>query len=234
MSSFSNLFGPLRQAASVFFRHEVALRRGENGVQIVLQERAGRSDKKRRPQRDEETAKKEAAELALMREQLGALLSELPETRRALRALVAIEQVLARKGVRALRKVPLDVLKRALEQFEGLVSNWSPVGLANLRSKMAVTIIEREQMDPEAEADAYRTAAVLEAEGEDAPADEVEPEPESDDEDALAAAYAAMGNFTPSMVEIQPELGSASARGVAQNSPPGTGAGSIELRELHG
>lgn len=231
MSSFSNLFGPLRQAASAFFRHEVALRRGENGVQIVLQERAGRSDKKRRGHRDEETAKKEAAELALMREQLGALLSELPETRRALRALVVLEQLLAKKGMRALRKMPLDVLKRALEQFEGLVTNWSPVGLANLRSKMAVAIIEREQMDPEAEADAYRTAAVLDAEEEEAepPADEVEPE---SDDDALAAAYAAMGNFAPATVEIQPELGSPSARALPQNPPPAAGPARIELRDL--
>jgi hypothetical protein len=230
MSSFSHLFGPLRQAASAFFRHEVALRRGENGVQIVLQERAGRSDKKRRPHRDEETAKKEAAELALMREQLGALLSELPETRRALRALVVLEQLLAKKGMRALRKMPLDVLKRALEQFEGLVTNWSPVGLANLRSKMAVAVIEREQMDPEAEADAYRTAAVLDAEEEEeAPADEVEPE---SDDDALAAAYAAMGNFAPATVEIQPELGSPSARALPQNPPPAAGPARIELRDL--
>lgn len=234
MSSFSHLLGPLRQAASAFFRHEVALRRGENGVQIVLQERAGRSDKKRRPARDEETAKKEAAELALMREQLGTLLSELPETRRTLRALVAVEHALARKGLRALRRMPLDVLKRALEQFEGLVSNWSPVGLANLRSKMAVTIIERDQMDPEAEADAYRTAAVLDAEEEEEEAPAAEAEPESDDADALAAAYAAMGSYAPSTVEIQPELGSASARAAAQTPPPGSGAATIELRELHG
>jgi len=101
-----------------------------------------------------------------------------------------------------------------------LVTNWSPVGLANLRSKMAVTIIEREQMDPEAEAEAYRTAAVLDAEEEQeeaAPADEAEPE---SDEDALAAAYAAMANFAPATVEIQPELGSASAARRGPSPPP--------------
>jgi len=42
-------------------RQEVALRRGENGVHVVLQERAGRGDRKRQPPRDEATAKKEAA-----------------------------------------------------------------------------------------------------------------------------------------------------------------------------
>ena len=123
------------------------------------------------------------------------------------------------------------MLQRALEQLEGLVTNWSPVGLANLRSKMAVAIIDREQMDPEAEADAYRTAAVLDAEEEEAepPADEVEPE---SDDDALAAAYAAMGNFAPATVEIQPELGSPSARALPQNPPPAAGPARIELRDL--
>jgi hypothetical protein len=234
MSSFRNLFDPLRQAATAFFRQEVALRRGENGVHVVLQERAGRGDRKRQPPRDEATVKKEAAELALMREQLGALLSQLPETRRALRALVVVEQMLAKKGLRALRKMPLDVLKRALEQFEGLVTNWSPAGLANLRSKMAVTIIEREQMDPEAEADAYRTAAVVDGEGEDPAADEVEVEVEAESEDdALAAAYAALGSLAPSTVEMHPELGSPSARAVVQHAPA-AGAESITLRELNG
>ena len=39
-----------------------------------------------------------------------------------------------------------EVLTHALEQLEGLVTNWSPVGLATLRSKMAVAIIEREHI----------------------------------------------------------------------------------------
>jgi len=128
------------------------------------------------------------------------------------------------------------VLQRALDQLEGLVTNWSPRGLAGLRSRMAVAIIDREHMDPQAEADDYRTTAVLDAQTTevDAPA---EIEDHSDDDDALAAAYAALGNLAPAAppasVEIQGELGSRSARGVAPPQP-GPPAAEIRLRELQG
>jgi hypothetical protein len=210
MSTLLRLLDPLRQAASTFFSHEITLRRDEQGLRLAL-ERKAPSGGDRPPTAGQQASQKEAAELALMREQLGALRSELPETRRTLRALVAIEQALAKKGLRALRKLPLDVMRRALEQFEGLVTNWSPAGLANLRSKMAVAIIEREHMDPEAEAEAYRTVGVLDAEADESPPDGAQ---EAADDNALASAYAAMGQFVPSTVEIQPELGSPSARAV--------------------
>jgi hypothetical protein len=154
----------LRQAAAAFFKHDVALRKGEHGVEIVLQERPAVPAKAaKKPSRAELSSRKEREELALMREQLAALLDELPESRQTMRHLGFVEQALAKKGLKALHKLPVDVLQRALEQIEGLVTNWSPVGLASLRSKMAVAIIDREHMDPETEADAYRTAAVLDA-----------------------------------------------------------------------
>jgi hypothetical protein len=166
-----------------------------------------------------------------MLQQLRALLAELPQARQTLRHLVFVEQALAKKGLRALHKLPLEVLQRALEQLEGLVTNWSPTGLASLRSKMAVAIIDREHMDPDAEADAYRTVAVLDAE----PLQEPLPQVEScTDDDALAAAYAALGSLAPetAAVELHSELGSPSARAVA---PPPARAGDgveIRLREL--
>ena len=143
---------------------------------------------------------------------------------------MAVEQALAKKGVRALRKLPLDVLRRALDQLEGLVTNWSPVGLAALRSKMAVTIIERDATDPEAEADAYRTAAVMDADDEDTERGALEEE--TADDEALAAAYAALGDFAPSTIEFLPELGSPSARAVTQPAPLDEPLGEINLREL--
>lgn len=183
------------------------------------------------PSRAELALKKDSAELALMLQQLRALLAELPQARQTLRHLVFVEQALAKKGLRALHKLPLEVLQRALEQLEGLVTNWSPTGLASLRSKMAVAIIDREHMDPDAEADAYRTVAVLDAE----PLQEPLPQVEScTDDDALAAAYAALGSLAPetAAVELHSELGSPSARAVA---PPPARAGDgveIRLREL--
>jgi hypothetical protein len=131
----------------------------------------------------------------------------MPETRQTMRHLVFVEQALAKKGLKALHKLPLDVLQHALAQLEGLVTNWSPVGLASLRSKMAVAIIDRDHLDHDAEADVYRTAAVL-----DAPCPRPVCAPESalgpSDDDALAAAYAALGAVAPGAVETQSELGS--------------------------
>ncbi|MDP1650827.1 MAG: hypothetical protein Q8M01_21880 [Rubrivivax sp.] len=230
MSTLRQLLEPLRLAASTFFRHELTLRRGEHGLQLALEPRAAKGAGGRQPSAEQQAAQKAAAELALMREQLRALLSELPETRRTLRALVAVEQALARKGLRALRRLPLDVMRRALHQFEGLVTNWSPVGLANLRSKMSVAIIEREHMDPDAEADAYRTAAVLDTDPDELASDGLQT---ASDDDELAAAYAALGQFAPSVIEMQPELGSPSARAVTRElQPPAAEQGHIRLREL--
>jgi hypothetical protein len=159
-----------------------------------------------------------------------------PETRATLKQLVFVEHALQKKGLRALHKLPLPVLQKALEQFEGLVTNWSPAGLANLRSKMAVAIIDREHHDPSKEADAYRTAAV--AEFEDVlPSQPMEACPEvqsiSDDE-ALAAAYAALGSMAPAgVIELQGELGSSSTRALATPPPrPTESAGEIQIRKL--
>lgn len=231
MSTLLQLLDPLRQAAATFFRAELTVRRGAHGLELALEPKPPQGASRRTPNAEQQAAQKAAAELALMQQQLHALLSELPETRRTMRALVAVEQGLAKKGLRALRKLPLDVMRRGLEQFEGLVTNWSPVGLANLRSKMSVAIMEREQMDPDAEADAYRTAAVLDAEDPDALAGDGAQA--SSDDDALTAAYAALGEFAPSVIEMQPELGSPSARAVGRSVPTAAiDPDQIRLREF--
>jgi hypothetical protein len=216
---------PLRQAAVAFFKHDLALRRDESGVQFVLEERNGRGG--RAPSRAELAGLKEREEVALMLAQLRELLDDLPETRQTMRHLVFLEQALGRKGLRALRKLPLDVLQHALEQLEGLVTNWSPVGLASLRSKMAVTVIDREHMGSDDEADVYRTAAVFDNLPDAVPQAEEMPS----DDDALAAAYAALGALAPAGVELQAELGSPSARAVTP-PPPRHGGAEIRLREL--
>jgi hypothetical protein len=229
MSALARILNPLRQAAAAFFRHDVALRRADDGMRIVLEDRrSALAAAARPPTRAEVAARKEQQELEQMRGELAALLDDLPEARQTLRHLVFVEQALGKKGLRALHKLPLDVLQRALEQFEGLVTNWSPVGLASLRSKMAVAIIDREHMDPDAEADAYRTAAVLDAEPElDLPDFELR----SDDE-ALAAAYAALGASSPGAVEMHSELGSPSARAIGKPVARGAAPSEIKLREL--
>ena len=129
----SKLFNPVRRAAVAFFKHDLALRKDPAGLQIVLESRAVTPAPAKKPKKDsraELAARREKQDLALILEQLGGLLAELPETRSALRHLVFVEHALQKKGVRALHKLPLDVLQRAHEQLESLVVNWSPVGLA--------------------------------------------------------------------------------------------------------
>ena len=222
MNPFQRIFTSLRRAVAAFFRHDLALRRAPGGVHIVLQERptVGRGGP---PSRAELVARKDQQDLTLMQQQLAELLNDLPETRSTLRHLVFVEKALQRKGLRALHKLPLDVLQRGLEQLEGLVVNWSPTGLAALRSKMAVAIIDREHCagSAEAEADAYRTASLVDSMPADASLDGLDVR--SDDE-ALAAAYAALGDLAPANVELQGELGSPSAKVLAREA-------AVRLRE---
>jgi hypothetical protein len=189
MSNLKDLLQPLRTAAAAFFRHEVALRREGSAVRVGLEERP--RPKAARHSRVDAAAQHEQDTLALIRAELSALLNEQPVTRETMRHLVFVEQALARKGLRALHKIPVDVLQRALEQLEGLVTNWSPVGLANLRSKMAVAIIDRRHDNPGADAGTFRTASVLDPRQ----ALSVPPSMPLDrsEEEALAAAYAALG-----------------------------------------
>lgn len=248
MSPIAKLFNPIRRAAAAFFKHDLALKRERDGLRIVLeakpaestsvsaQDTARKKPKSNKGEREMALERKAAEELKLMRQQLAELLNEVAETRLTMRHLVMVEDALGKKGVRVLHKLPLGVLQRAHEQLEGLVTNWSPVGLASLRSKMAVAILDREHMDPaQTEADAYRTAAVMDL------ADDL-PDPRSEqpeveevsDDDALAAAYAALSNIAPSgEIEFQGELGSKSAKAVAPPTPrAGQNSGEIKLREL--
>lgn len=243
MSLLQRLTSPLRHAADMVFRQDVCLRREEGSLRIVLNEPKG-STRVRPPTREELKKRKDKQELELMQQQLSSLLNELPQARHTMRHLVFVEQALAKKGQRALHKLPLDVLEKALPQLEGLVTNWSPAGLAALRSKMAVAIIDREHMDPDAEADAYRTSAVLDTKldnsDDDMPAIAQQPEVQHhfEDEQALAAAYAALGVLAPAEVQTQGELASPAARGLARVASRESSREAIEgleirLLELH-
>lgn len=144
MAMISQLFAPLRNVARALFVSDITLRRDDKGqVKVTLEDRPPVSQARARSPA-ELAAERQKRELQLMLDQLAEVLGELPETRASMRHLVFVEYSLTRRGLKALRKVPIDVLRKALEQFESLVTNWSPEGLANLRSKMAVAIIERE------------------------------------------------------------------------------------------
>ncbi len=229
--SSTRLLQRLGKGVSAFFTHDVGLKRAADGLHVVLQQQPAKTTPTQT--REQETANRTKQELVLMREQLAELLDELPETRDTLRHLVFVEQALVKSGLRALRKLPVKVLERALSQLEGLVTNWSPVGLAALRSKMAVAIIDREHRNVYDEDENHRTAAVMDTMP-DSQAPEVR---DSSDDDALAAAYAALGDLAPAAVELQGELNSPSARALERDAArplvrSGTAPGNIQLREL--
>lgn len=233
MASFLRPFIVIAQAFRAFFRADVRVRRGERGLEVVLDDPApgpARGRKRAAPRADA-AAQREQQELQRIQQSLARLLDELPENRSTLRHLAFIEHALAKKGLRGLAKVPYDVLRRALDQFEGVVINWSDEGLATLRSKMAVMLIERE-----AEAQTAPETPVAGARG---PAAGVDSEPlahpvtlEGDDaaeaEAALLAAYGSVmlpgldlggegGAASASVaVELQGELHSPSAKAIAK------------------
>ncbi|HLL18237.1 MAG TPA: hypothetical protein VK439_05600 [Rubrivivax sp.] len=198
----TQLFDPLQRAAIAFFKHDVALRRTNGSVQLVLQQRGGPPPK---PTRQELALIKEQQDLALMQRQLADLLAGLPQARQSVPHLLFVQRALAKQGLEALHTLPLDVLRSALAQLERLVTNWSPEGLANLRSKMAVSIIDRGRVEVAGEGAASPTAAVLDAASSQLPSLGEVSELGCDDEEALAAAYAALGSFAPTAAAGQPE-----------------------------
>jgi hypothetical protein len=230
MSAYAILTRPFRRAYALIFRRHVSLQVAEGGVRVMLQDRPTTPNRDRPPTRAELAARKAQQEFRLMQQQLAELLDDLPETRSTLRHLVFVEKALERKGLPALQNLPVEVLRRALDQLEGMVVNWSPTGLAALRSRMAVVIIERDNplssAEAEAEAEAYRTATLLES----LSGGEFEDGVDVSTDDALAAAYAALGDLAPSAVEFQGDLGSSSAKALLREQTQAAAAAPIAIR----
>lgn len=204
MSAILRPFIVLARAVRAFFRADLQIRRDDGGLKVVLDEPPPRREVARQ-QRQAAEQDKAARELEAMRRSLARLLDESPRNRSAMRHLAFVEHGLKKKGEGALHKVPYEALKRALEQLEGMVTNWSDVGLAALRSKMAVALMERE---PETDAaPAPRPAAAR------SPAEALEAAPlahpvalEGDDAaEAEAALRAAYGEVALTGLTLAPE-----------------------------
>lgn len=102
-----------------------------------------------------------------MEADLAWLLDQHESARHLMRHLGYVERVLHRGGPEALEELPVKVLARALAELERMVTDWSPVGLAELRSRMAVTLKHRPAetaADPLAQFDATQRAIVTEVE----------------------------------------------------------------------
>ncbi|MEO8081605.1 MAG: hypothetical protein ABI641_13820 [Caldimonas sp.] len=84
-----------------------------------------------------------SADQKRMRDELRGVLDERPDARVTFRRLARFERKFSLAGLRALDQIPIQDLRRALVDFEALVSNWSSAPLAELRSRMAVTLSDR-------------------------------------------------------------------------------------------
>ena len=89
------------------------------------------------------------AELDTVRRHLADVLDQHPQAREVMKYVRALERGLQKKGRFALDDLPVDVIRRALEQLDSLVTDWSPQGLSTLRSKAAVAIAGRERVEVE-------------------------------------------------------------------------------------
>ena len=76
----------------------------------------------------------------LMRRELYLLLEQHPESRTLMRHLDLVERTLRAEGFTAVEALPVPVLSKALAQLERLVWDWSPAGLAELRSRLAILV----------------------------------------------------------------------------------------------
>lgn len=142
-------------------RHHLRLERRGINVHVVLKDPAAAkplppAPPPRPPSRA--TQGLDEARLELIGSQLRALLKRHPKARAVLRHLSYLEAELRRHGGGALDDLPVDVLKAALQQLEGLVTNWQQEGLAELRSRLSVAVTDR-AADPEATARPAAAAA---------------------------------------------------------------------------
>jgi hypothetical protein len=139
---------PLKSAARAFFRAELRLQHDSGRLRVRFAGSAAEAPALPPPEPAAVvSARRERALLAAMQDELGAVLDELPDLRAENRHLAFFEAALRRSGPQAMHDLPLEVLERALEQLEGLVTNWSAEGLACLRSKMAMVRRERRRAE---------------------------------------------------------------------------------------
>ena len=78
-----------------------------------------------------------------MKRDLYELFGQHPSSRQLMRRLAAVEHALHAKGLEGLEALPVRVIAKALSEMDGLVRDWSPTGLAELRSRMAVIVKTR-------------------------------------------------------------------------------------------
>lgn len=138
------MFDGIKRAARAFFVEDLRVRRDERGLRIVFEsEPAGPSQPPPLERARQEAEQRRLKQVHDIRAQLATLFESHPGLGVKGSPMHAIDRALAVQGLAFLDSVPLAVLRPALESFEAAVLDWTPAGLAYLRSRMAVTLRER-------------------------------------------------------------------------------------------
>ena len=131
LQDFKSQFGQSMASMRQFLQKPIQLNSGHLGL--------GVSASSLRPQARDENRKR----VRHMKRDLYALLGQHPSSRRLMRRLATVEHALHTGGLAGFEALPVRVIARALLEMEGLVRDWSPTGLAELRSRMAVIVKAR-------------------------------------------------------------------------------------------
>jgi hypothetical protein len=131
LQDFKSQFGQSMSSMRQFLQKPIQL----NGGHLEL----GMSKSSLRTQAREESRKR----VRHMKRDLYALLRQHPSSRGLMRHLATVEHALHTDGLKGFEALPVRVIARALAEMEGLVRDWSPTGLAELRSRMAVIVKAR-------------------------------------------------------------------------------------------
>jgi hypothetical protein len=118
--------------------------------------RLGTSETKLREQQQREAKRQRVRQ---MRRDLYALFDQHPSSRKLMRHLAIVECALQEEGLQGFEALPLAVIAKALAELERMVRDWSPTGLAELRSRMAVLAKNRPPQDTTAHSSSPAMAA---------------------------------------------------------------------------
>jgi hypothetical protein len=135
------------QWVRAIFSHQLRLRRGPRGLAFVLEEKAPAAEKAT------PVAAKKKESMPDMRRELGKLLDAVPDSRKALRHLAAVEKGL-RKDAEGLFlfDVAIEQLHVALRQLASLGADKQSPGLAALSTRLLDAIAEQEKRAAQAQA----------------------------------------------------------------------------------
>jgi hypothetical protein len=128
LEDLKSQLGSSLQSVGTFFKRPLNLENGEIklGVARSTLLAQARADERKHVRR--------------MRADLFFMLEQHPSSRELVRSLALVERTLQLKGFNGVDQLPQKVLARALTELERLVWDWSPVGLAELRSRLAVLV----------------------------------------------------------------------------------------------